>query len=404
VIDGLRIFDADCHVLEPNDVWSAYIDARYRHRAPSVRPRPGSETIDFAFEARLHLACQQAQVDTEQTRRVLMEGKVGLRNLVVEGESIAAPLSEQLWQRGLQHTLEHYAFPLSREFDAESQASTLRAAGIDRAFVYPTAGLWLFAIESMDSELAAALVRAYNRWIVDFCAVTAGFLTGVPAVCMHDPEEMVRNVARAAEAELRCVYVRPNPLNGRTLGHAAYEPFWSECESRGVGVAIHEGTHARVTTAGDERFATRFGKHACSHPLEQMMAFLALVEGGVLDRHPTLRVAFLESGCGWLPYWLWRLDEEYENLSWEVAKTVRMRPSEYFARQCFISCEPSEPGLELVVNQVGASCLLYGSDYPHIDHRLEVAQDARRLVERVGRDVARQILWGNPCRFYDVEQ
>jgi len=81
-----------------------------------------------------------------------------------------------------------------------------------------------------------------------------------------------------------------------------------------MAVGIHEGTHSRLPTTGAERFNSRFALHACSHPMEQMMALLALIEGGVLERHRRLRVAFLESGCGWLPYWLWKLDEEYKNL------------------------------------------------------------------------------------------
>src|SRR6185436_16183227 len=98
-----------------------------------------------------------------------------------------------------------------------------------------------------------------------------------------------------------------------------------------------------------DRFQTRFAQHACSHPMEMMMALLDLIERGVLERHPDLRVAFLEAGCGWLPYWLWRLDEEYHHLSGEVHENVRMLPSEYFRRQCFVSADPGEPLLPEIV-------------------------------------------------------
>ncbi len=60
------------------------------------------------------------------------------------------------------------------------------------------------------------------------------------------------------------------------------------------------------------------------------MALLALIEGGVLENHPQLRVGFLESGCGWLPYWLWRLDREYEDLRWEV----KDRDTHYITSGC----------------------------------------------------------------------
>ena len=135
------------------------------------------------------------------------------------------------------------------------------------------------------------------------------------------------------------------------------------------------------------------------------MALLSLIEGGVLERYPKLRVAFMESGCGWLPYWLWRLDTiEYQNLAWEVPQNVRMKPSDYFRRQCFIACEASEPGLDLVVKEFGTGCLLYGSDYPHMDHAAAIAADVEHISARLGRVAAREVLWNNPRRFYGCDR
>lgn len=100
----------------------------------------------------------------------------------------------------------------------------------------------------------------------------------------------------------------------------------------------------------------------------------------------------MEAGCGWLPYWLWRLDEmEYASLGWEVGEQVRMKPSDYFRWQCFIAVEPDEP------------CVVYGTDYPHTDHRLHASRDLDRLIERVGASVAEKIVWSNPNRLFGTE-
>ena len=134
------------------------------------------------------------------------------------------------------------------------------------------------------------------------------------------------------------------------------------------------------------------------------MGFLALLEGGVLERYPKLRVAFLESGCGWVPYWLWRLDEaEYKHLAWEVADNIKMKPSEYFRRQCFVSVEPSEPYLHQAIEYIGEDNLIFGSDYPHIDQDPDVVDDAVALEERLPRDTVQKILWDNPRRFYGLD-
>ena len=202
----------------------------------------------------------------------------------------------------------------------------------------------------------------------------------------------------------KAIIVRPNPIKGRLLSDPAYEPFWNECERLGIAIGIHESTHARVPTAGADRFETRFALHACSHPMEQMMAFLALVEGGVLERHPNLRIGFLEAGCGWVPYWLWRLDREYKDLAWEVENNVKMKPSDYFRRQCFVSMEPSEPYLSEVINYLGTDNLILGSDYPHMDHEPTIMKDTVALEDTLSKPTIQKILWDNPARFYGLSE
>jgi predicted TIM-barrel fold metal-dependent hydrolase len=199
------------------------------------------------------------------------------------------------------------------------------------------------------------------------------------------------------------VALRPNPIKGRILSDPAYEAFWTACERAGVAVAVHEGTHTMLPTTGADRFETRFALHACSHPMEQMMALLALIEGGVLERHPGLRVAFLEAGCGWLPYWLWRLDEvEYKNLAGEVAGRVRMPPSSYFRQQCFVGFEPSEPYLAEIVRHVGAGRLLFGTDFPHLDHSGDPVAEALAAGSRLSSGAAEMFLWENAAEFYGL--
>jgi predicted TIM-barrel fold metal-dependent hydrolase len=136
--------------------------------------------------------------------------------------------------------------------------------------------------------------------------------------------------------------------------------------------------------------------------MEQMMALLTLIEGGVLERHPQLKVGFLESGCGWLPYWLWRLDREYESSRSEVADNVKMKPSEYFRRQCFVSMEPSEPHLSQVIEYIGSDNILFGSDYPHGEYESDIVEQLVALEGQLPQGTVEKILWENPARFYGI--
>ena len=99
------------------------------------------------------------------------------------------------------------------------------------------------------------------------------------------------------------------------------------------------------------------------------MAFLSLLDAGVLERHPRLKVAFLEAGASSVPHWLFRLDEIcYATMPGENARNVTMKPSRYFARQCWVGIELEEPCLRQVIDVIGADRLLYGTDFPHPDH------------------------------------
>jgi predicted TIM-barrel fold metal-dependent hydrolase len=273
--------------------------------------------------------------------------------------------------------------------------------GVDIAFIYPTYGLWLFAIDSLPAEVMGAFVRAYNRWLLEeYCSYDPARLKGVAAVNQHDPEDMVKELHRSANLGWKAVFLRPNPVKGRILSDPAYEPFWAACEDLDMAVGIHEGHWSRLPTTGADRFNTRFALHACSHPMEQMMALLALIEGGVLERHPQLRIGFLESGCGWLPYWLWRLDEEYQVTPWEVKDRVRLMPSEYFRRQCFIAVDPSEPYLSQLIDYIGSDNIIFGSDYPHMDHKPDIVSQIVQLEKDLAKETVEKILAYNPTRFY----
>jgi len=389
MLNSYRIIDADGHVVEPIDMWEKYLEPEFRSRAPYS---PGG----FNAGERMRMVAKYGP-------KALLPNPVhGMR---VDGEVIFNKISEEVWIEGTWLMAKHYPNAALRNFNPESQVHEMKKRGVDITFLYPTVGLWLFAIDTMDPKLNSALTRAYNNWLKDFCSYNPELLRGVAAISLHDPDEMVAELKRIATFGWKAVFLRPNPVHGRILSDPSYERFWSECERLGIAVAVHEGTHARLPTAGADRFNTRFGMHACSHPLEQMMAMLAFIEGGVLERHPQLRVAFMEAGCGWLPYWLWRLDElEYKNLAWEVKGNLTMKPSEYFRRQCFVSLEPDEPYLREILQFVGEDNLIFGSDYPHMDHEGDMVTDIVGLEDRLSRRVIQKILWDNPLRLYGIQE
>ncbi len=160
---------------------------------------------------------------------------------------------------------------------------------------------------------------------------------------------------------------------------------------------------AAGTTIGSDRFTSFTARHACSHPLEQMTAMVALLLGGVLERHPALRVAFLESGTGWLPYWLARLDEHREWMRTTECADLSASPTEYFARQCVISSDPEDPLAATVIEHVGADHVIWASDFPHPDASFPTAVDEfLEGIASVAETERAAVLWDTPLRFYDL--
>jgi predicted TIM-barrel fold metal-dependent hydrolase len=382
--EGLRLLDADRHVLEPIELWKEYLPPEYRQGAPYYEALAPPESL------------------AQRVARLGPKGMIPLMpQLMLDGQPAMARLSERAMVEVAWSLFQRHTDP-SVGATPSHHLRSMERTGVDLAFFYPTSASFLLRIDGMDPARAAAFASAYNDWLRDFCRADPERLHGVGALSLHDPARMVAELERVAGFGWKVVVVPPNPVGGRTLSHPDYEPFWSACERLSLAVAIHEGTHARLPTAGAERFTTRFALNASSHPLEQMLALLTLIEGGVLERHPGLRVAFLEAGCGWVPYWLWRMDETYHYMAGEVAENVRRKPSEYFRRQCFVAIEPEEPGLREVIRLLGADNLLFGTDYPHADHGDDIVDHVMSLREGGSEEVVRKLLWDNPARFYGL--
>jgi predicted TIM-barrel fold metal-dependent hydrolase len=287
-------------------------------------------------------------------------------------------------------------------FDPDQRLRDMDSEGIDVGVLYPTLGL--FFPEILDRDLHAALCRAYNDWLADFCRTDPRRLVGVALLPLDDVEASIAELERAtAQLGFRGALFRPNPYAGRPIQHPCYEPFWQCVESLGVPVAVHEGVSDSIPTLGRDRTGNPALLHLMSHPFEQMGACAGLVLGGVLERHPKLRCVFLESGSGWLPYWLNRMDGHWETWSRHL-RALQAKPSEYFLRQCFISLDPEDAVAPSVVAQLGDDNLVWASDYPHIDSPFPGAlKQTLEVLAALPEGSRGKLLGGNALRLYGIQ-
>jgi uncharacterized protein len=272
------------------------------------------------------------------------------------------------------------------------------AEGIDLAILYPTFGLYLGEIRETDYQVA--LCRAYNDWVADYCKTDPERLKAVAMVPVRDPTEACREMNRAV-ADLGHVGVMfPTFIRGRNVADPFYWPIYGEAEKLGVPIGMH-ASGSETSDVG--RFETFLGVHTWSHVPEQLISVTSLVYGGILEEFKSLRVAFLESGCGWVPFWIEHMQGEWESRRHD-APLCKEGPQHYLTcGRAYYSCEPEEKSIPYVAQWVGEDQLLYASDYPHFDSEWP---NTVRIV--AGRDdlsasLKRKILGENALRFYGLK-
>lgn len=366
-----KVVDADGHVLEPFGIWER-VDRKFRDRVPRlVKSDHGRDC----------LAIDGRTISTSTLSFGALIGAAGRPQTLQTFETLT------------------YADARAGGSDPDARITDMDLEGIDTAILYPSVALFFGAL---DGDLAAALSHVYNEWLADYCRAQPARLIGIAAVPLQDVDAAVGELRRVVtKLGYRGVFVRPNPYGGVPLDDPRYDPFWAEAQELGAVVGIHEGLNSGMPTAGVDRYRVQWLKHAVSHPFEQQLALLSLIGGGVLERFSGLRVVFLESGCGWLPAWLHRLDEHYEKLAWQ-SPWLKHPPSHYFARQCHISCDADENMIGVVAGAVGPEKILYASDYPHFDAPFP---DSVRLIREnsaLASDVKDAVLGGNAGRLYGL--
>ncbi len=297
------------------------------------------------------------------------------------------------WDRRLLGTLGDFGG------DAETWLRALDKGGVETTILYPTLGLFMSFLK--DRDWAVALCRAYNSFMHEAFVTVDPRLKAVALLPVQDPD--------AAAVELRRA-VRELGLSGamlaadgtHLLGDARFTPIYEEAERLGVMLGIHaSGSH--LGGAGVDLFPRFIQAHTCSHAFGQMRQFTSMIFEGVPERFPQLRIAFLEAGCGWAPYWMERMDDEFAKRGRVEAPALKKKPSEYArSGNIYFSCEADEWLLPQAVKLVGENQIVWASDFPHWDNSYPGSIDEIRDRGDITETQKRKILADNCRRLYGL--
>ena len=373
--NGFKVLDSDMHCMEPPDLWERYIDPPFKDRAPKGSRRQ-------MFDA-----------------RYVIEGKTmpelsgAISGTTARGILTPTQVQSQERVRGASE----------RGWPPEAQLEAMDAEGIDVAVIYPTVGLFALALDDVDPDFAAAIARAYNNWLYDYCQANPDRLLGSAMIAPHGVESAVIEARRAVkDLGFRAVFMRPNPVGGRNWHDPYYDPLWSELEELKVPLGFHEGVGSLLPQVGDRFGGNLFLRHVACHPMEMMLAVLSMCGGGALERHPDLKVAFLEGNCGWLPWLLDRMDDHYEIEFGITHGDLSDEPSHYFKRQCFVSVESDERFVKQVIDYMGDDHIVFSTDWPHPDSKYPHSVDTF-LENKISDESKRKLLWDNCARYYGIQ-
>lgn len=363
---GAVVISADSHVVEPLALWTERCERRFRDRVPrlvrEIDGRKGSFVVcEDALPMPLSAFCSAGLTADELAR--------------------AFAADEPAVRRG--------------GFDAAARLDDMARDGIAAEVLYPSVALQAFRLR--DAALQAECFRVYNEWLAAFCAAAPGRLFGIALVSLFDVAAATRAVEQAAAAGLRGVMVWAAPPLGDSYAAPAYEPFWAAAEAARLPVSLHLGTTQDLTAPG-ESIAVAFMMTIL--PVQRALSQLLL--GGVLERHPDLRIVSVENEIGWLPHFLARLDHSAARYREVAGLALADPPSATFRRQVSATFQEDRIGIE-ARHQIGVDCLLWASDYPHSDSTWPKSQQV------IARDFAgvpdaerEQIVAGNVARVYGI--
>lgn len=373
-----RVISADCHIdlgWLPPDLFTANARARLRDRMPYV--------VDGERGA--------VWVSKKGARFGLQNGMGSAGREYVPGQ---IQRSDRMAEMGL------YADGrkgIRRLTDPDLRIKDQDLDGIQAEILYGILGA---SQRLRDPEAATEMTRIYNEWLAGFCAVHPHRFAGLASIPNHDVPGALEEVERVIErGGLRGLEIA-NTRDMLPLNDPSWVPLWEAVDACGLPLHIHTigGHRPDVDSMPPRQGRQAFAIYITGFQLGMAKILLELILGGVLEAYPNINVVIGESGIGWIPYILERMDMEWEEQFKDL--TLTAKPSDYWHRQCKATYQSDRVGIRLL-DVIGVDNIMWGSDFPHPDG---VWPDSIAFIEaelgHLAEKDRHKIVCGNAARLY----
>jgi predicted TIM-barrel fold metal-dependent hydrolase len=377
---GYTRISADCHIdlpWLPPDLFTSNAPAALKDRMPYVVEGPDGPHWATKNIPSLGLTCSV--------------GSTGQKFVPGQNHRVDVMASTGLYDDGKKG--------VRRPTDPVLRVRDMERDGVQAEVIFGILGA---ATRLRDHEAATEMFRIYNDWLVEFCHHYPGQCIGLACLPYGDIDGAVKEIHRVAKLGLRGVELSCS-WDMEPMWHPVWEPLWQAVND--VNLPLHFHTFPSLPPSVREQLTglTRRAANFTSTSGFQMNLInivAAVIGAAVLERYPNIRISLGESGIGWLPYALDRMDFEWEDRFRDLG--LKMKPSDYWRRQCKATFQFDRIGTKLI-DDIGVETLMWGSDYPHPDGVWP--QSSKYIAEQFGHlpaNVVHKITCENAGRFYGL--
>jgi predicted TIM-barrel fold metal-dependent hydrolase len=378
-----RLISADSHMdlgWLPQDLFTSRMDRSWGERTPHVEQTPdGPQWVSGS---------------------IVLTGIGGVGAAGRRYEPGRSKRADRMADTGL------YAGGHSRPGDPQQRLAEQDRDGVFAEVLY---GLHAMAPRLGDAALASAIARAFNDYLFEFCAVAPERLIGLACLPIESGEAAAAELVRCARLGMRgaVIDIKNAPA---AIHDASWDPLWAAASECGLPVSFHmagkRGGSSPLTAPGaqgSDGGAVRRDGCLAMALLQYVGAadYFAIILGGALDRYPSLQIVLAESGIGWIPHMLERLEYVVDNDYRDIH--LDLRPSEYWRRQMYATFSKDQTGIELI-DRLGEDRIMFASDYPHPDgifpDSLTYFTEQTRTIAAEARD---KVAWRNAADVYGIK-
>jgi len=384
----------DDHVVEPPTVWSDRLPAKYRDVGPRYERRAVGMT-----------RWQQGAFVTDADAN-------GVETDVWRFEDVVKPIRRNIAAAGLDRDemdLNPISFDEMRKgcYDAVARLADMDLNHVEASLCFPQMSRFCgqeFS-EAKDKDLGLACVRAYNDWMVEeWCATDPARLIPLVMVPLWDGELAAAEIRRNAERGVHAVTFSENPyvLGFPSIHSGQWEPFFRACAETDTTINMHIGSSSRMETVSPDAVPAVGATLASNNASASLMEYLF---SGVLERYPTLQLAYSEGQVGWIPYQLERADTVWqEHRAWNGLKgSMTHPPSYYYFRQVYGCVFRDFFGMRNIA-YVGEDNVTFEVDYPHTDSTFpNTVPLAKEMLADLTEEQRYKVCRGNAIRMLHLD-